>query len=210
MPEQYHPLIKQLLDGEHALAELPPGLRAEGERALQLLAAVDRTPVVLPAAVDQRVMAQVRRRSSSPVGRAWRWLVRARDLDIRVRVRPWVVGLAAAAVLALAVVWPGSEVATSHAPVYVRFIFYAPSAHSVTIAGSFNQWDPGAAPLVPTATPGIWTTTLALPLGQHQYAFLVDGERWVVDPTAPSVDDGFGQHNSVVAVTSQDGGGRAL
>src|SRR5439155_1096818 len=32
-------------------------------------------------------------------------------------------------------VWPGSEVATSHAPVYVRFIFYAPSAHSVTIAG---------------------------------------------------------------------------
>src|SRR5438093_286781 len=74
MTEQYHPLIKQLLDGELSLAELPPGLRAEGERALQLLAAVDRTPVVLPAALEQRVMARVRRRSSSPVGGGWRAL----------------------------------------------------------------------------------------------------------------------------------------
>jgi len=31
----------------------------------------------------------------------------------------------------------------------------------------------------------------------------VDGARWVVDPAAPAVDDGFGRRNSVVAVTAQ-------
>ena len=210
MTKQYHPLIKQLLDGELSPAALPPELRAEGDEALHVLAAVDRAPVVLSAELEQRVMGQVLRHARSPIRRAWRWLVGVRDVDVRVRVRPWVLGLAAAAALALLVVRPGREVATAHAPVYVRFIFYAPGAHSVTVAGTFNQWDARAAPLAPTATPGIWTITLALPLGQHQYAFLVDGARWVVDPAAPSVDDGFGEHNSVVAVTAKDGGGRAL
>src|SRR5881275_369318 len=71
------------------------------------------------------------------------------------------------------------------------------------VAGTFNQWDRSAAPLVPAGTSGVWTTTLALPVGQHQYAFVVDGARWVVDPAAPAVDDGFGRRNSIVAVTAQ-------
>ena len=63
-------------------------------------------------------------------------------------------------------------------------------------------------PLVPAGTNGVWTTTLALPVGQHQYAFVVDGRRWIADPAAPAVDDGFGRRNSVVAVTTQ--GARTL
>src|SRR5205809_714199 len=92
--------------------------------------------------------------------------------------------------------------------IYVRFVLYAPGAKRVAVAGTFNQWDQNAAPLVPAGTSGIWTTTLALPVGQHQYAFVVDGERWVADPGAPAVDDGFGRRNSVVAVTAR--GARAL
>ncbi|HYL54171.1 MAG TPA: isoamylase early set domain-containing protein, partial [Gemmatimonadales bacterium] len=84
--------------------------------------------------------------------------------------------------------------------VFVRFVLYAPGARRVAVAGTFNQWDQSAAPLVPAGTSGVWTTTLALPVGQHQYAFVVDGERWVVDPAAPSVDDGFGRRNSLVSV----------
>jgi hypothetical protein len=38
----------------------------------------------------------------------------------------------------------------------------------------------------------------------------VDGQRWETDPAAPTVDDGFGRRNSVVAVSAQGGGGRAL
>src|SRR2546428_190491 len=95
MTKQYHPLIKQLLDGELSPAALPPELRAEGDEALHVLAAVDRAPVVLSAELEQRVMGQVLRHARSPIRRAWRWLVGVRDVDVRVRVRPWVLGLAA-------------------------------------------------------------------------------------------------------------------
>jgi hypothetical protein len=211
MKTEYHPLVKRLLDGELMFADLPPELRAEAEQALRWVAALDRTPVVLSARLDERVMAQVRRHAQSPAGRVWRWLVGSREIDIRLHVRPWALGVAAAAAVALVVLRPGLRTAPrGGAPTYVRFIFYAPGARTVSVAGTFNQWNPAAAPLVPTTSPGVWTTTVALPLGQHQYAFVVDGMRWVPDPAAPTVDDGFGQRNSVVAVAAQDGGGRAL
>jgi len=215
MTTGYHPLVKRLLDGELSLAELPPELRAEGEDALRLVAAVDRAPVALSPELEQRVMAAVRRHAASPVHRAWRWLNTPRDVELRMRVRPWTVwagALAVAAALALllgrppAAPEPGpgtqAHIAT-HDSVLVRFVLYAPGARRVAVAGTFNQWDRSAASLVPTGTSGVWTTTLALPVGQHQYAFVVDGARWVVDPAAPAVDDGFGRRNSVVAVTTQ-------
>ena len=80
--------------------------------------------------------------------------------------------------------------------------------HRVSVAGSFNQWDATAAPLAPSGAAGVWTATVAVPVGQHQYAFLVDGRRWVSDPGAPTVDDGFGRRNSVVSVAAA--GARAL
>src|SRR5204862_7744075 len=130
-------------------------------------------------------------------------------------LRPWTVwggGLAAAAGLALGLgrAGPGLERGLGtqvrvglRDSVFVRFGWYAPGARRVAVAGTFDQWDGSAAPLVPAGTSGVWTTTLALPVGQHQYAFVVDGARWVVDPAAPAVDDGFGRRNSVVAVTAQ-------
>jgi 1,4-alpha-glucan branching enzyme len=87
--------------------------------------------------------------------------------------------------------------------VFVRFVLYAPGARHVAVAGTFNQWDLNAAPLARAGSSGVWTTTLALPVGQHQYAFVVDGERWIADPAAPAIDDGFGRRNSMVAVTSR-------
>lgn len=215
MKKAYHELVKRLLDGELSLAELPPDLRAEGEEALRLVGALDRTPVTLSSALTERVMARVRQRSAAPVRRAWRWLVTPRELQLR--VRPWAAGLAlaAAAVLAFLVTRPqpapSGTVATQDVTtnvIFVRFVLHAPGAKRVTVAGTFNQWDQNASPLIPAGTDGVWTTTLALPVGQHQYAFVVDGRRWVADPAAPAIDDGFGRRNSVVAVTRQ--GARTL
>jgi hypothetical protein len=209
MKKPYHNLVKRLLDGELSLAELPPELRGEGEEALRLLGALDRTPVTLSRAVSSRVMATVRERTRSPARRAWRWLVTPRNVEVRLRIRPWLVGpaLAAAAALVLVLARPQTPVPSANV-VFVRFMLHAPGAKSVTVAGTFNQWDQNAAPLIPAGTDGVWTTTLALPVGQHQYAFVVDGRRWVADPAAPGVDDGFGRRNSVVAVTRQ--GARTL
>jgi AMP-activated protein kinase-like protein len=210
----YHPLVKQLLDGELSLAELPPELRAEGAEAVRLIGAVDRRPVVLSAALDDRVMAVVRRHAASRTRRAWRWLTAPRDVELRLRLRPvvWAGALAIAAGVALLLL--GRAPASAPVPaavarsgagdsVFVRFVLYAPGARHVAVAGTFNQWDLNAAPLARAGSSGVWTTTLALPVGQHQYAFVVDGERWIADPAAPGIDDGFGRRNSMVAVTSR-------
>jgi hypothetical protein len=217
MRDVFHPLVKGLLDGEATLAELPPELRAEGEEALQLLGLVDRAPVTLPAALESRVMAEVRRHAASPLRRAWRRLVEPQEIELRLRIRPWAAwggALAAAAGLALLLARVREPAAVravqtaSRDSVYVRFVLFAPGARRVSVAGTFNEWDAGAAPLVHAGSGGVWTATLALPVGQHQYAFIVDGERWVADPAAPAVDDGFGKRNSVIAVTAQ--GARTL
>ncbi|OLB51907.1 MAG: hypothetical protein AUI08_01980 [Gemmatimonadetes bacterium 13_2_20CM_2_65_7] len=82
----------------------------------------------------------------------------------------------------------------------MRFVLVAPGAQHVSLAGTFNHWDPRATPLVRSGAGDLWTATLSLPPGQHQYAFVVDGTRWVPDPTAPAVDDGFGRRNSVLTL----------
>jgi hypothetical protein len=214
MSDSYHPLVKRLLDGELAQSDLPRELRAEGAEALRLLGAVDRAPVALSAQFEARVMAEVRRRARSPMRRIWRGLVEPRDIELRLRLRPWVVwgaALAAAAAIAVLVTRPAQTPEGARPvplaagdSVYVRFVLYAPTARRVAVAGTFNQWDQNASQLARVGGGGgVWAITLALPQGHHQYAFVVDGEQWVPDPAAPGVDDGFGRRNSMVAVTAR-------
>src|SRR5712692_9961941 len=219
----YDPLVKQLLDGELTLVELPPELQAEASEALRLLAAVDRRAVILPETLDARVMDAVRTRGRavSLTRRSLGWITE--PWELRLRVRPWALGaaLAAAAALVLVLVLrgPGGTIskqgpaATASAlpeSLLVRFVLYAPGAKQVGLAGTFNQWNQSATPLVRASSDGVWTVTLTLPAGQHQYGFVVDGRRWVTDPAAPAVDDGFGRRNSVIAVGGTVRAGRVL
>lgn len=194
----FHPLVKQLLDGDITLADLPAELRPEGQAALRLVAAVDRRPVQLPG-VTARVMAAI----ADPRRKFWRRVLEPRE--IRVRVRPWLLvpTLAAAAAMVLLLGRPGPDASSPSASpvalVTVRFVLSAPDAHDVALAGTFNQWNAKATPLVRTDG-GVWTATMTLPAGEHQYAFVVDGARWIPDPAAPAVDDGFGRRNSVLTL----------
>ncbi|HET7248410.1 MAG TPA: isoamylase early set domain-containing protein [Gemmatimonadales bacterium] len=201
--------IKQVLDGERELESLPPELRHEAEAARrQLLEAIDRRPVTLSDDVEARVMARVRSRATARWPRAWRWLSAP-------TIPRWamLVPLAAAAALVLFVRTTqvpqtngqAQAVVGQRESVYVRFELYAPRASRVALAGSFNRWNPAATPLVRVGPDGMWTVTLALPAGQHQYGFIVDGRNWVPDPAAPTVDDGFGRRNSVVSVNTING-----
>jgi hypothetical protein len=206
-----HPLIKRLLDGEIELGALPPELRREGQRALRVLERVDRDPVTLPAQLEDRVLARLEGRTIAPARPWWRRLAGPRD--VRLRVRPWLLGPVAATIAVLVLVLgrqpvplPLPDTAAADSAL-VRFVYYAPRAKSVTVAGSFNDWGLESSPLARGAG-GVWTITLALPAGQHQYAFVVDGREWAVDPAAPAVDDGLGHRNSVVAVSVS--GGRVL
>src|SRR2546430_10949769 len=105
----FHPLVKQLLDGDLTLADLPVELRAEGEEALRLLTAVDRRPVELPA-VTQRVMQTLASRPAPaaplPPVPAWKRVMQPRE--IRLRIRPWVLAPALAIAAAL-MLWRSEE-----------------------------------------------------------------------------------------------------
>jgi hypothetical protein len=58
----------------------------------------------------------------------------------------------------------------------VEFAIRAPQARLVTIAGDFNGWSTGSLALVDPDGDGVWTLTVPLRPGRHQYLFFVDGQ----------------------------------
>lgn len=83
----------------------------------------------------------------------------------------------------------------------VRFDLRLPkgAVANVSVIGDFNGWDSKATPMVRDAKSGEWSANIALLPGRHIYAYLVDGEKWVVDPLKPQIPDvGYGPANAVV------------
>jgi hypothetical protein len=74
----------------------------------------------------------------------------------------------------------------------VRLMFDDPAARQVSVVGDFNGWRADETPLRRDATTHRWSATLALRDGAHRYAFVVDGTRWMADPSAAGIrgDDG--------------------
>jgi len=169
-----------------------------------------KTPETHKSGFEERVMAAVR--AETPLrypGARAPWWRRPRT----VRLSP-LAGLAAAAgfaglvalgTLATADRFGAGEklpVATTVDTVHlIRFAISAPDAHRVALVGDFNAWSKSGTELTASEVAGVWTITLPHPPGRHQYAFLIDGERWVIDPTATVVHDDFGTETSVVTVT---------
>lgn len=89
-----------------------------------------------------------------------------------------------------------------------RLVCHAPEAQAVSVAGTFNGWDPAAAPLTKDADGG-WSVLLDLPLGRHEFKFLVDG-RWCCEPGCGGtnqdcpkcVPNPFGTMNRLIEVTA--------
>ncbi|HJL20113.1 MAG TPA: isoamylase early set domain-containing protein [Sandaracinaceae bacterium LLY-WYZ-13_1] len=85
--------------------------------------------------------------------------------------------------------------------VAVRLMFPAEDARSVAVAGDFNGWATDETYLEDPEGDGVFVGTLRVPPGSYAYMFVVDGERWVTDPTAVNHrDDGFGNRNAVLRV----------
>ena len=84
-------------------------------------------------------------------------------------------------------------------PSFVRLMLFNPEAHEVCVAGTFNDWHPGAMPMKESGR-GRWIKDLRLPPGRYEYLFVVDGH-WMPDRTAKEqVDNPFGGLNSVLDV----------
>jgi hypothetical protein len=83
----------------------------------------------------------------------------------------------------------------------VRFVFVG-EAKSVSLVGDFNAWGGQPVPLTATGPNGTWTASVPLASGRHEYAFIVDGKRWVPDPFAPTTSDEFNTSSSIITVGS--------
>jgi hypothetical protein len=82
----------------------------------------------------------------------------------------------------------------------VRFVFVDPRATSVELVGDFNEWAKGTTELGRSGAPGVWAVSVPLSPGRHEYAFIINGSRWVADPLAVKSSDDFGTESSVIRV----------
>lgn len=190
-------------DEERRLQTLESAL-AEAAASLREAATPDLTAAVmaaLPPAEHRGSAAAARTPSHGRVGRLVRWLWSPVTITLR-PLHALAGGLALVALLLL----PRGSAAPVGVPVqvaqegaaeprlYVQFRIEVPGANQVALAGSFTSWQPEH-PLTQVA-PGVWSTMVALEPGVHDYTFVIDGERMVVDPYAPTVADSFGGSNS--------------
>lgn len=179
---------------------------------------VERVASVLRETADPRAEARVVERVRAEFGTTapkepawWSWLLRPRVIELRP-----VVPIAAVSVLAVVLLFlvhpsattvspPGpagrevGAVTSSARP--VQFVCLAVDARQVSVVGDFNDWQPGAAPLERSGSPGVWAGIVWLPPGVYTYALMVDGSLRAAGDARPAAPpDEFGVSNSVLIV----------
>jgi serine protease AprX len=79
------------------------------------------------------------------------------------------------------------------------FVFHDDSANSVSVAGDFNGWR--QTPLKRNGS-GLWSTEIRAPrIARLEYKFVVNGQRWVEDPSnGMKAPNNYGGLNSVVII----------
>ncbi|MCB0826418.1 MAG: alpha-glycosidase [Armatimonadetes bacterium] len=87
-----------------------------------------------------------------------------------------------------------------------EFVFTAEKEYlRVNVAGTFNGWNKDADPMVRDAGSNTWRRKVTLPMGEHQYKFVLNGEEWILDPANKrTFTDGGGHTNSVLHALPSD------
>jgi len=173
-----------------------------------IVESIRRAPEVdVPEGFSARVMEGLSPKTPSVWTRMYLWLVRPQVLTVRpLQVIP--VATLTVALLAFAFIQMNtapSEDALRLAN--VRFVMYdgEMSAQNVSVVGSFNGWKADRSVMWYSVEAGAWMLEAELPPGDHEYLFLVNGERLVPDPLAPLTrDDGFGNRNSIMFVVGEN------
>ena len=81
------------------------------------------------------------------------------------------------------------------------FVFHDDEADSVSVAGDFNGWSRVATPLKRKPS-GLWSTEIVVPqTGRFAYKFIINGQRWLEDPSnGMKAPDNYGGLNSVLVI----------
>ena len=106
-------------------------------------------------------------------------------------------GFTAAVLMLFSVFQPPAPTACNN-----RFVIFEPAAHQVELAGSFTGWQRVA--MQPVGTSGYWELNLPIPSGEYRFAYILDGDRQMADPTLPTSEkDDFGGVNSILTVENR-------
>ena len=82
----------------------------------------------------------------------------------------------------------------------VNFVIDAGPGKVVSVAGSFNDWDPEAKILADRNNDGVYRGALMLKPGQYEYKLVIDGD-WCVDAQNPNFSpNDLGTLNSLLIV----------
>jgi serine protease AprX len=83
----------------------------------------------------------------------------------------------------------------------LMFVFHDDSAESVSVAGDFNGWNHAATPLKRNDS-GLWSIEIVVPrAGRFEYKFIVNGQRWIEDPSnGMKAPNHYGGLNSVLVI----------
>jgi hypothetical protein len=181
-----------------------------------------RQPVRLDPRFDDRVMAALNAPAVIPLHRTVKrtWLQRR----LTISVTP-LGGLAAAAAIGTIIVlgarmgtsvsFPNVAATTSALPIVPvvnspvdvenmivqrQLTILIPTATKVAVVGDFNDWDASRGLMQRLTPDGLWSVTIPLRVGRHEYQFLVDDTLRVPDPTMPQTTSDFGASNSVITV----------
>jgi serine protease AprX len=82
---------------------------------------------------------------------------------------------------------------------YATFLYEDHDARTVSLAGELNGWDPEQTPFHEIGS-GRWSCLIPFSPGKTLlYKIVVDGEKWIADPSnTRRLDDGYGGWNSVL------------
>jgi hypothetical protein len=189
------------------------GIHEDDNAFAERIARPLRAPEYADVAFERKVMEKVREEGKDlyAVSTQGSWWRKKRV----VRISP-LAGLAVAAGIGATIVLSGvaigtkltrrASIPTSAAATkpdtvqVVRFVFVEPRAARVELVGDFNAWARGTTELQRTGAPGVWEVSVPLSPGRHEYAFIINGSRWVADPLAVKSSDDFGTESSVIRV----------
>jgi hypothetical protein len=86
-------------------------------------------------------------------------------------------------------------------PIARQFVFNSRIAHTVSVVGDFNKWNPESARMTRASDGDLWSVTVPILPGRHMYAFMVDDSIFVLDPREPTARDAdLGVEASVMIV----------
>jgi hypothetical protein len=180
-----------------------PSCRVLAEKLARLeyaLDALEEEPVEPPPFLLTRVMAHVAELSQ-------------RRPSLAERIAHWVTAPRLAAASLMAIAFFGGFMArdvlrrelSAAQEQKIVLQYDAPGANEVGLVGDFNDWGQRQVPIRAKRVEDRWVFEIALEPGRYQYAFVVDGKKWLPDPnSAGIIPDGFGGLNSVMYIQGED------